>query len=66
MLWIGVGAQVAKAHGYLKLIPKPYNVEGCSAFNLTSLIFETAGDQFLSTTLAPATLVKRNYSTTLR
>ena len=30
MLWIGVGTQVAKAQGYLKLVPKPYSIEGCT------------------------------------
>lgn len=35
MLWIGVGTQVAKAHGFLKLATKPYSTEGCRVLNET-------------------------------
>ena len=34
MLWIGVGTQVWKARGFLKLASKPYTIEGC--FNSSS------------------------------
>lgn len=42
MLWIGVGSQVAKAHGFLKLVPKPYSIEHCPALNLTSIVLDAA------------------------
>lgn len=35
MLWIGVGTQVAKAHGFLKLAHKPYSIDGCRLLNET-------------------------------
>ena len=35
MLWIGIGTQVAKAHGFLKLTHKPYSTEGCRVLNET-------------------------------
>ncbi|XP_046639502.1 sodium-coupled monocarboxylate transporter 1-like [Daphnia pulicaria] len=35
MLWIGIGTQVAKAHGFLKLETKPYSIEGCRVINET-------------------------------
>ncbi len=35
MLWIGIGTQVAKAHGFLKLEIKPYSIEGCRVINET-------------------------------
>lgn len=35
MFWIGVGTQVSKAYGFLKLASKPYTTEGCRALNAT-------------------------------
>lgn len=54
MLWIGVGAQVAKANGFLKLIPKSYSTEGCTAFNLTSILLDAASENLAPSTITPA------------
>ena len=48
MLWIGVGTQVSKAYGHLKLIPKPYSIEGCRTLNTTTSDIS----EFVSTTIA--------------
>jgi hypothetical protein len=48
MLWIGVGTQVSKAYGHLKLIPKPYSIEGCRIANQTTSDIS----EFVSTTIA--------------
>lgn len=41
MLWIGVGTQVAKAQGYLKVPRKPVSFDGCPSFNGTNFTFTT-------------------------
>ncbi|XP_045030203.1 sodium-coupled monocarboxylate transporter 1 isoform X2 [Daphnia magna] len=52
MLWIGIGTQVAKAHGFLKLTSKLYSTDGCRALNatLTTALVELNG--FVSSTTA--------------
>lgn len=42
MLWIGVGAQVAKAQGFLKVPHKPYSTEGCPFNNATMTNFTSS------------------------
>lgn len=40
LLWIGVGTQVAKAQGFLKVPHKPYSTDGCP-YNETLTNFTT-------------------------
>lgn len=39
MLWIGIGAQIAKANGFFKLAHKPYSTAGCVSLNSTLINF---------------------------
>lgn len=45
MLWIGIGTQVSKAYGFLKLTPKPYSVQGCTALNVTTAAISSIQEQ---------------------
>lgn len=54
MFWIGVGTQVAKAQGFLKLASKPYTTEGCRVINASSTALGDFSEWVsTTTTLAP-------------
>ena len=48
MLWIGIGTQVSKAYGHLKLTSKPYTIDGCRLVNDTT----SSVNEFFTTTIA--------------
>ena len=49
LLWIGIGAQVAKAQGFLKVPHKPYSTEGCPFNNETMANFTSSPTDFTTT-----------------
>lgn len=52
MFWIGIGTQVSRSRGFLKLVPKPYSIEGCRVLNTTESLYEGVTAFVLTTTTA--------------